>query len=203
MGDAAGWVESHVFAPWRRRLWSGVAGGLVLEVGVGSGPNIPYYPANAKVTAVDVNPGRIEAARQRALALGSPVELRVMNSERLDFPDAAFDSAVATLVFCSVPDPVQGLRELGRVVKPGGDIRLVEHVRIDRPVIGRLMDWLDPVMMLLGGEHLNRRTVANVIRSGLQLVSVEDLTRGGLVKLIAARSPCRLTESGSKYQKGR
>jgi ubiquinone/menaquinone biosynthesis C-methylase UbiE len=154
------------------------------------------------VIAVDVNPGRIEAARQRALALGSPVELRVMDSEKLDFPDDTFDSAVATLVFCSVPNPVQGLRELGRVVKPGGDIRLVEHVRIDRPVIGRLMDWLDPVMMLLGGEHLNRRTVANVIRSGLQLVSVEDLTRGGLVKLIVARSPCRLTESGSKYQEG-
>ena len=187
----ASWVERPLFAPWRVRAWAGLPAGRLLEVGVGAGANLTYYPPGAAVTAIDVNPQRIEAARRRAAALGLLVDLRVMNAETLEFPDGYFDAAVATLVFCTVPDPVRGLRELARVVKPGGEIRLIEHVRVDLPLIGRLMDLLDPLAVLIGGEHINRRTMENIARAGLPVVSVKKLTPSGMVKFIVARSPAR------------
>jgi ubiquinone/menaquinone biosynthesis C-methylase UbiE len=94
---------------------------------------------------------------------------------------------VATFVFCSVPDPVRGLRELNRVVRPGGQILLLEHVRIDGPVIGRLMDWLNPLMVRIWGASLNRPTVQNVQRAGLDITTLEHLGPMEMVKLMIAR----------------
>ena len=179
-------TERTAFQDWRRRLWSRVPAGKVLEVGVGTGKNMPFYPPGAQVTAIDLSERMLQRAEQRARDLGLDVELRLMDAQRLDFPDATFDAAVATFVFCSVPDPVQGLRELRRVVRPGGDIWLLEHVRIDRPVIGLLMDLLNPVVVRVVGANINRRTVENVRRAGLEIVEVENL-RGELVKLIHAK----------------
>jgi ubiquinone/menaquinone biosynthesis C-methylase UbiE len=111
-----------------------------------------------------------------------------MDAQRLDFPDDSFDAAVATFVFCSVPDAVRGLRELGRVVKPRGQILLLEHVRINEPkFIGKTMDLLDPVVVRLMGPHINRRTEQNVRRAGLKVERVEALAPLDLVKLIVAR----------------
>jgi len=179
-------IERTAFAAWRQRLWAGVPAGRVLEVGVGTGKNLPYYPAGAQVTAIDLSERMLERARRRATDLGVRVDLRLMDAQRLAFPAGAFDAAVATFVFCSVPDPVQGLRELGRVVRPGGDIWLLEHMRVDRPVIGPLMDLLNPLVVRMVGANINRRTVENVRRAGLILVSVEHL-QGELVRLIHAR----------------
>jgi ubiquinone/menaquinone biosynthesis C-methylase UbiE len=120
--------------------------------------------------------------------LDTEVALRLMDAQKLAFPDAAFDTAVATFVFCSVPDPVVGLRELGRVVRPGGQVLLLEHVRVNRPVMGKLMDLLDPFVARLMGPHINRRTVENVKKAGLDVERVEELAPGGLVKLIVART---------------
>jgi ubiquinone/menaquinone biosynthesis C-methylase UbiE len=111
-----------------------------------------------------------------------------MDAQHLDFPDDNFDAAIATFVFCSVPDAVQGLRELGRVVKPEGQIFLLEHVRINEPeVIGKVMDLLDPMVVRLMGPHINRRTEQNVRRAGLKVERVEALAPLDLVKLIVAR----------------
>ena len=181
-------VERSSFQKWRRSLWSQVPPGQVLEVGVGTGKNMPFYPPGARVTAIDLSPRMLERARQRARELGLEVELRLMDVQRLEFPDDTFDAAVATFVFCSVPDPVRGLQELGRVVRPGGDIWLLEHVRIDRPLIGTLMDVLNPLVVRIVGANINRRTVENVYRAGLEVAEVENL-RGELVKLIHARPP--------------
>ncbi len=174
------------FAPWREQLWSQVPAGRTLEVGVGTGKNFPFHPPDITVTGIDLSEGMLARARRQAQSLGKTLELRQMDAQRLEFPDNTFDAAVATFVFCSVPDPLLGLRELGRVVKANGRIFLLDHVRIDRPVIGPAMDGLNPVMVRLSGANINRRTVENVQRSGLIIQSVTDLGPMDMVKLIVA-----------------
>lgn len=104
--------ERGWFGRWRARLWRHASPGRLLEVGVGTGKNMHYYPPEATVTAVDISPGMLARAARRAARLGRDVRLHLMDVQALEFPDAAFDAAVATFVFCSVPDPVLGLREL-------------------------------------------------------------------------------------------
>ncbi|MBI5879903.1 MAG: class I SAM-dependent methyltransferase [Chloroflexi bacterium] len=175
------------FRPWRKQLWAAVPAGLVLEVGVGTGKNLPFHPRAARMFGIDLSDRMLDRARARARQLGQSIELREMDAQRLGFPTYSFDAAAATFVFCSVPDPVQGLRELGRVVKPDGHILLLEHVRIDGSAIGRVMDLLNPVVIRLWGANINRRTVENVRAAGLQIDGVESLGPMGMVKLIHAR----------------
>lgn len=185
--DAMEWfTERLAFQNWRQDLWSRVPTGRILEVGVGTGKNMPYYPEGARVTAIDLSDRMLQQAQRRAKSLNLDVDLRQMDAQELAFEDDTFDAVVATFVFCSVPDPVQGLRELGRVAKPGGDIWLLEHVRINKPVIGLLMDALNAVVVRLMGANINRQTVKNVQRAGLKVIDVEHLL-GDLVKLIHAR----------------
>ncbi len=94
---------------------------------------------------------------------------------------------MGTFVFCSVPDPVLGLRELQRVLRPGGQILLLEHVRSPREAVGMAMDLLNPVVSYLSGVHINRRTVENLRKAGLDITAVEELAFGGIFKLMEAR----------------
>jgi len=175
--------------PWREELWQFVYGPKVLEVGVGTGKNMEFWPVSCRMTAIDLTPGMLDIARQRAKSLGRHEDdLFLADVQHLDLPSAIFDTVVATFVFCSVPDPIQGLREIKRVVRHDGQILLLERVRIDQPVIGTLMDVLAPLIVRLNGANVNRRTVENVRIAGLQIERVEDLDDMGMFKLIFARS---------------
>jgi len=186
--DRLEWLMERRARPWREKLWQFAYGPQVLEVGVGTGKNMEFWPLNCKITAIDLTPGMLDIARQREKSLNrQDVNLRLGDVQHLEFASASFDTVVATFVFCSVPDPIQGLREIGRVVRPDGQILLLEHLRIDRPVVGTLMDILAPLIVRLNGANINRRTVENLRIAGLKIKRVEDLDDIGMFKLIFAR----------------
>ena len=185
--DAMKILAERRYAEWWPQLWSLVEGPKVLEVGVGTGKNMPYCPAGADITAIDLTPGMLRRSEARAAELDVGANLQHGDVQNLNFPDETFDDVVANFVFCSVPDPILGLDEIAQVLKPDGRLLLLEHVRSANSVLGVLMDLLDPVTAVLMGPHINRRTVQNVQQSRLQLERVEELGLGGIFKLIVAR----------------
>ncbi len=181
-----GLAESLGFGKWRKTLWGKVTGGNILEVGVGTGKNFPYYPPDTEITAIDFSEKMLSRARHKAGKQDVKVRLLPMDVQRLDFEDNTFDAVVASFVFCSVPDPLKGLAEVKRVCKPGGKVILLEHVLSANRIIARLMNLANPIVVRMMGANINRRTVDNVTASGLDIEQVSDLA-GGIVKLIEAR----------------
>ena len=176
-----------LFRRWRPRLWRQIPpGSRVLEVGVGTGKNIRWRPPEVSVAAVDFSPKMLARAVPRSRQHDPPPELALMDAQALGFADESFDVAVATCVFCSVPDPIRGLQEVRRVLRPGGQLLLLEHVRSGLPVVGRMMDLCNPVTVGLQGVNINRNTVENVERAGFRTLEVEDLFLD-IVKLIVAQ----------------
>ncbi len=181
-------IEQVAFRAWRAKLWSYLGDDQrILEVGVGTGKNFPHHPVGVDVVGVDLSERMLAQAQRKRRELEIQVPLAQLDAQRMAFANDAFDAAVATFVFCSVPDPVQGLREIRRVVKPGGQVVLLEHVRVNAPLIGRFMDLLDPLVVRVMGAHIKRHTEENVRRAGLEIVTVEPLMPGALVKLIQAQ----------------
>lgn len=166
----------------RRRLF-GRARGRVLELGIGTGAGLPSYPTGIELTGVDISPRMLARARRRADRLHRAVTLELADIENLPYPDATFDTVTASCVFCSVADPVRGLREAARVTRPGGQVLLYEHVRPTSPVLGRLADLLSPLTRRAFGPELNRRTEDNVEAAGLV---ISDLRRDGIFREIVA-----------------
>lgn len=187
--DALEWVaEKLSFSTWRNDQWERVEGDEILELGVGTGKNLPYYPSDAEVTAIDIAPKMLERARRRAERRDADVELMEADAQDLPFTDDTFDSVVSTFVFCSVPDPVQGLREARRVVRPGGQLVMLEHVLSDIPVVHTLMQWFDGLPSRVWGAHIDRRTVGNVREAGFTDVTATELFLD-IIKRIEARAP--------------
>jgi len=159
--------------------------GKVLEVGVGTGRNFPYYPPGVEVTAIDFSPKMLERARRKLDQAKVPVTLLEMDAQNMAFADHSFDTVVTTCVFCSVPDAIRGLQEIRRVLKPDGKLVMLEHVRSENPALGKVMDLVNPLVVGTFGANINRRTVENVKAAGFTIESVENLSH--LMRLIVAR----------------
>ena len=126
-------------------------------------------------------------ARKKAAKQNVRVNLLQADVQKLEFPEDTFDTVVGTFVFCSVPDPVKGPMEVERVCKPGGQVLLLEHVLSSKRVLAALMKLVNPVVVRMMGPSITRRTVGNVIKSGLIVVRVTDLGAAGIFKLIEAK----------------
>ena len=178
-------MERLAFGPLRRRVWSLVSGRKVLEVGIGTGTNMPFYPHEIEITGIDLSAKMLAQAQNRAVREGVAVKLLEMDAQDLRFPSNTFDAAVSTCVFCSGPAPLRGLRDVRRVLKPGGRLVMVEHVR-GPGLLGPLFDLLNPLVVRTMGSNINRDTVANVRRAGFEIESLESRVFG-IVKVIVAR----------------
>ncbi|AOY76475.1 class I SAM-dependent methyltransferase [Clostridium formicaceticum] len=175
-------MEKMALEKWRKSIFEG-SQGKVLEIGVGTGKNIEYYHDNIEVTAIDFSANMLKKAREKAQKLGKQVELREMDAQKMDFPNNSFDYIVATCVFCSVPDPIKGFQEVRRVLKPGGKVVLIEHVRSEKKVVGLFMDLMNPVTVNLYGANINRRTEENIGLAGFKNVEVINLWKDIVKKI--------------------
>lgn len=184
--DAIQWPMEHSARAWRRQLWSRVAGDRILELGIGTGSSLPFHPPGRVVVGIDLSPRMLERARRKAERLQRPVRLVDGDVQQLPFADSSFDSVVATFLFCSVPDPVRGLSEARRVLVPGGQLLLLEHVLSEQPVLRWAMRHLDRLTVRLSGAHLDRNTVGNVRAAGFGEIREDDLMLD-IVKAIEAR----------------
>jgi ubiquinone/menaquinone biosynthesis C-methylase UbiE len=171
---------------YRRLFWSRVESSRVLEIGVGTGKNFPYYPTDAGIDAIDFSEKMLEHANNRDKKQKVKVHLQQMDVQNLDFADNTFDTVAATMVFCSVPDPIRGIREVERVCKPGGKVVLLENNFSSIPVLAWFVKLANPLVMRIIGADFNRNPVDNVAKSDLIVEKVTDLGRG-LWKLIEAR----------------
>jgi ubiquinone/menaquinone biosynthesis C-methylase UbiE len=158
-------------------------GARILEVGAGTGANFPFYPREARGVASEVSREMLKVARGKERPAG--VHLLQSSAERLPFADASFDAAFATLVFCSVASPAEAFAELRRVVREGGTVALLEHVRPRAP-LGYLFDALNLFTVPLCDDHFNRRTADEAVRAGLTLLRAERHFLG-IVQLIVCR----------------
>ena len=172
----------------RPQLFRGLSG-RILDAGVGTGRNFPFYPAGSEVVGIDLSPAMLAHAERRRPTAAAPVELRQMDVTKLDFPDRSFDAAVATFLFCTLPDELQvaGMRELGRVVKPGGIIRCLEFTLPSNRLRRAMLRLWAPWVYWAYGATFDRQTERRVPEAGLRLFE-SRFVHDDLIKLLGARA---------------
>jgi len=168
-------AKREFFAPMR---------GKVLFLAAGTGLDFQFFPPDKEVVAIDISPRMLERARPRAEAYPGHIELREMDVHELDDPNATFDQVFTACTFCSVPDPVNGLRRLHRALKPGGELRMFEHTGSRWFPFSVMLHLMTPITRRSGPE-LNRPTVANVQKAGFTIREVRNLYLD-IVKTIVA-----------------
>ncbi|MFQ5774632.1 MAG: class I SAM-dependent methyltransferase [Kiloniellaceae bacterium] len=173
----------------RPRLFAGLEG-RILDVGVGTGRNIPFYPPGARVVGLDLSPGMLARARRRAARLGRPVDLVATDVLGTGFPDGCFDAVVSAFMFCVLDERVQrqALAELARVCRPGGEIRVLDYAFSRRRWLRLLMELWQPWEKLVFGAAFNRHTDRYIAQAGLELLREESFV-GDMVRLLVARTP--------------
>lgn len=178
------------------RAWvCGQATGDVLDVAVGTGRNLPFYPEGTRLTGVDLSPGMLRIARARAEHLGSDADLHEGDAQALAFADASFDTVVCTLSLCNIPDDRRAVAEMKRVLRPGGRLLLLDHVRSSIPLVRAIQRLLELVTIRLEGDHLLRRPFDHVRREGF-LIEQHERFKWGIVERLSARKPARERSGG-------
>lgn len=172
--------------PFKRALFSGMEG-KILFLALGTGLDIPHFPTGLDITAIDISPGMLEQAKDRIAAYDGRIEAHVMDVHEMPFAPESFDQVVTSCTFCSVPDPVAGLKALHRVLKPGGRLMMFEHTG-SRYYPFRYMLNLMTLLTRRIGPDMNRPTVANVRAAGFQVTEVNNVFLD-VVKTIKAVKP--------------
>ncbi|MDW5550783.1 class I SAM-dependent methyltransferase [Methanosarcina sp.] len=178
-------LELFFFREWRKEALSDLSG-KVLEVGVGTGRNLKYYPADCRVIGIDKSEGMLQKAREKTEGRKN-INLYPMDAEHLEFPDNSFDYVVITFVLCTIPDPVKALREMRRVLKPSGELIALEHVHSDYPFIDFIEHLINPILFLLLGDHTTRHTVKNIEKAGFTIKEAKKLAFRDVFRKIRAR----------------
>jgi ubiquinone/menaquinone biosynthesis C-methylase UbiE len=178
-------AEILFFKRWRKLAVSKLKCGKVLEVGAGTGKNFQYYTNDLDVLATDISEKMLEKAEKKVEKLNLPIKLEKMDAQNLPLKENAFDNTLSTFVFCSVPDPVKGLKEIKRVLKKDGTAVFLEHVR-PRGILGKIFDFLNPLIYRATGVNINRDTAGNIKKAGFKIVEDKNLFLG-IFKLIIAK----------------
>jgi len=170
------------------RAWvCGRAVGEVFEVAIGTGLNLPHYPAGTTVRGIDLSPAMVELARARAVEIGRQVDVQVGDAEHLDLPDGSVDSVVCTFALCGIPDHRRALGEMVRVLRPGGRLLLADHVAATSAPV-RAVQWLAELgSVWFMGEHFRRRPADEVPRLGLEILEIERFAAGVVERLVARK----------------
>ncbi len=181
-------MESMSMGKWRGKLIEKIEGEKVLEVGVGTGKNFEYYPEELDVTGIDFSKNMLEKARIKSKDRKN-TKLIEMDAQNMEFDDNTFDTVVTSCVFCSVPDPVEGLKEIRRVCKNNGKIIMLEHMRSDNEAVGKFMDIINFIPLNIWGANINRQTIENLKKAGFneEYIEYQDIV-SDIVKLIEIRN---------------
>ncbi|USH00827.1 methyltransferase domain-containing protein [Thermococcus argininiproducens] len=181
-------MEMRAFSKYRKKALS-LAKGKVLEIGIGTGKNLPYYPEGVEVIGIDFSRGMLEKAEKRKKELGlDNVKLLYMDAQNMEFDDNIFDTVVSTFVFCTVPDPIKGLKEAYRVLKPGGTAIFLEHMKSNSRFLNIPLYLMEPFIKTLLGTSMLRETQKNIEKAGFKVEKVENLFFD-IVRLIIATKP--------------
>jgi ubiquinone/menaquinone biosynthesis C-methylase UbiE len=170
------------------REWLGArARGRILDVAIGTGRNLPYYPADATITGIELSPAMLAIAKQRAIDLGRAADLREGDAERLPFDDATFDTAVCALSLCTIPNPAAAISETNRVLVPSGRLLLLDHIGSTWPPIYAAQWLLERITIRAAGEHFTRRPLPLVQAAGFEIVETERLKAGSVERIHAVK----------------
>ena len=181
----------RVFFGDGRRWACSQAAGDVLEVAVGTGRNLPFYPDRVRLMGIDLSPAMLDIARRRANELGRRVELQVGDAEALSFPNGCFDTVICTLSLCCIPDDRKAVAEMKRILRPGGRLVLLDHVASNVSLVRVIQRMLEPLVNRFYADSLLRHPLEHVNREGFEILWRER-SKWGIVERVVARKPAHL-----------
>lgn len=179
--------------PNKQKLFSRMGNGKVLFMALGTGLDIACFPPNRDITAIDISPKMLEHAQPRIESYNGTIDAQVMDVHAMPYPDNHFEQIFTSCSFCSVPNPIEGLRALLRVLKPGGELLMFEHTGSRFFPFSLMLNIMSPLTRMVGPE-MNRPTQDNVRKAGFELIEVENIYLD-VVKTIRAQKPVSTTSA--------